>query len=56
MAKVMVNDTKIKTAEDELMEQRKQQMKELKSIRNYLSDIKTGTRVKKEQYQRKVGT
>ncbi len=31
-------------------------MKELKAIRNYLNDMKTGARIKKEQYQRKVGT
>ncbi len=56
MANIMVYDTKVKTAEDLLVQQRKEHMKELRAIRNYLNDMKTGARIKKEQYQRQVGT
>lgn len=44
----MVQDTRVKTAEDLLMQQRKDNLNELKSIKNYLSDLKTGAKIKKE--------
>ena len=56
MANIMVQDTKVKTAEDLLMQQRKDNLKELKAIRSYLGDMKTGAKIKKEQYQRNFRT
>ncbi len=53
---MLVTGTQVKTAEELLLEERKKQMQELKSIRNYLGDMKTGVRVKKQEYGRERGT
>ena len=42
VANIMQKDTYVKNAEDEVMQQRKQNLKELKSIRSYLTGVKTG--------------
>ncbi len=44
MANHLVIDSKVKQAEDQVMLERKQNMKQLKSIRGYLSTIKTGSK------------
>ncbi len=46
VAQTMVVDTKVKAAEDEVMRERKQQKKQLKTIKNYLTTIKTGDKTR----------
>lgn len=44
LANAIMFDTKVKNAEDEVMLQRKQNLQQLKSIKGYLTGIKTGAR------------
>ena len=55
-AQIMEIDAKLKTAEDELVRQRKEQKQEMRMLRNYLKDMKSGSKVKREDYYRSTGT
>ncbi len=46
MAKNLEFDNKVKTAEDAVITQRKEDIKKLKAIKGYLTGIKTGDREK----------
>jgi len=48
VARIYEIDSKIKSAEELMMEARMNQKRELKNLRNYLGDMKTGSRVRKE--------
>lgn len=42
----MVRDSKVKAFEDEVMKERRSQKRELKTIKNYLTTIKTGDKTR----------
>jgi hypothetical protein len=56
VAKTMVIDTQIKTAEDMIMVERKKNMGQLKAIKEYLLGIKTGEMSKKAHFVRNSST
>ena len=48
VARIYEIDSKIKSAEEQLMDARTHHKRELKNLKNYLGDMKTGCRVRKE--------